>query len=129
MNQSIRSRFTDQLVLRYLVIIMILTSSILFTIIPIVQALRGSFYDWNPLRGRFVFIGLANYAEALQSKLFWSTMWHNVIYTTIVVAFRVTLGLAFALAIYAVPKFKEFFRTVYFIPIVCPLSAITLVWL
>jgi multiple sugar transport system permease protein len=129
MNQSIRSRFTDQLAIRYLVVIMILTSSILFAVIPIVQALRGSFYDWNPLRGRFVFIGFANYVEALQSKLFWSAMWHNVIYTTIVVAFRVTLGLAFALAIYAIPKFKEFFRTVYFIPIVCPLSAIALVWL
>jgi multiple sugar transport system permease protein len=129
MKSATHPMFSDQLAIRSLVILMILTSSVLFTIIPISQALRGSFYDWNPLRSRFLFVGFANYIEALRSKLFWSAMLNNVVFTTIVVAFRVSLGLGLAIAIYSIPKFKELFRTVYFIPIVCPLSAIALVWL
>ena len=130
MKQSVRTLWSsDQCIMRFLVVGMIAASSILFTIIPIAQALRGSFYDWNPLRGQFSYIGLANYVEALHSKLFWSSMLNNLIFTTVVVFFRVLFGLSLAVAIYSIPKFKEFFRTIYFIPIVCPLSAIALVWL
>lgn len=129
MKQAVKVVWSEQYVMRIVVITMIIASSLLFTIIPIGQALRGSFYDWNPLRKQFSYIGLENYTEALHSKLFWSAMLNNVVYTTIVVVFRVALGLALALAIHAIPKFKEFFRTVYFVPIVCPLVAIALVWL
>jgi multiple sugar transport system permease protein len=121
--------WSDQHLIRFLAIGMILASSIMFTIVPIGQALRGSFYDWDPLRGRFFFIGWENYVEALHSKLFWSAMWNNVLFTTIVAVFRVIFGLSLALAIHSILKFKEFFRTIYFIPIVCPLVAIALVWL
>lgn len=93
------------------------------------MALIGSFYQWNPLRLQFNFLGLDNWKKVFTSKLFWSSMWHTVVFALAAVAFRVVLGLAAAHALYSRSiKHKSFYRTLYYLPTITPMVAVAFVW-
>ncbi|WP_289129719.1 carbohydrate ABC transporter permease [uncultured Clostridium sp.] len=120
---------SSEVVLRNSVVGVMSIFYIVFLIVPIIIALVGSFHQWNPLNGIFNFIGLENYTEVFKSKLFWTSMWNTVIFSAIVIIFRVGLGLAIACAIHSkLVKYKSFFRTVFYMPVVTSLVAVAFVW-
>lgn len=100
-----------------------------FLIIPIGVALVGSFYKWNPLKGVFKFVGMKNYIKVFHNDLFWSSLVNTISFSTIVIIFRVALGLGIALAIYSkLIKYKTFYRAIFYMPVVTPLVAVAYVW-
>lgn len=100
-----------------------------FVIVPIGVAFAGSFYKWNPLKGIFRFIGVQNYIKVFQNQLFWSALANTLIFSAVVIAFRVALGLGLALALYSkIIKYKTFFRAIFYMPVVTPLVAVAYVW-
>lgn len=102
---------------------------ICFLIIPIGVAFVGSFYKWNPLKGIFKFVGMKNYIKVFQNDLFWSSLINTISFSTIVIIFRVVLGLGIALAIYSnLIKYKTFYRAIFYMPVVTPLVAVAYVW-
>lgn len=63
------------------------------------------------------------------SKLFGKSMFNTVIFSVVVIVFRVGLGLGIAYAIYStLIKHKSFFRAVYYMPVVTPMVAVAFVW-
>ncbi len=63
------------------------------------------------------------------SKLFGKSMFNTVIFSVVVIVFRVGLGLGIAYAIYStLIKHKRFFRAVYYMPVVTPMVAVAFVW-
>lgn len=126
-KNNLRSR--SEVVLRNSVVGIMSIFYIVFLIVPIIIALVGSFHQWNPLTGIFKFIGIENYIEVFKSKLFWTSMWNTVIFSAVVIIFRVGLGLAIACAIHSkLVKYKSFFRTVFYMPVVTSLVAVSFVW-
>lgn len=101
---------------------------ILFMIIPILYALAGSFCDWNPMIGKMDFVGLENYKTILASSAFRKALVNTLVFTLVVTFFRVALGMILAVVVDSLKWFKSFFRTVYFLPVVASLVAISLVW-
>ena len=56
-------------------------------------------------------LGLENYKQVFTSKLFGKSMFNTVIFSVVVIVFRVGLGLGIAYAIYStLIKNKSFFR-------------------
>ena len=56
-------------------------------------------------------------------------MLNTLIFSVVVIFFRVGLGLAIAYAIYStLVKHKSFFRAVYYMPVVTPMVAVAFVW-
>ena len=56
-------------------------------------------------------------------------MFNTVIFSVVVIVFRVGLGLGIAYAIYStLIKHKSFFRAVYYMPVVTPMVAVAFVW-
>jgi multiple sugar transport system permease protein len=52
---------------------------VLFIIGPAIYGLVMSFFDTSLVKpGLSTFAGLGNYAEALQSADFWSSLWHTI---------------------------------------------------
>ncbi len=101
----------------------------LFLIIPIGIAFAGSFHEWNPLSGTYRFLGFENYKEVFTSALFGKSMLNTLIFSVVVIIFRVGLGLGIAYAIYSsLVKYKSFFRAVYYMPVVTPMVAVAFVW-
>lgn len=119
----------SEVVLRNIVVTALVVFNICFVIVPIIMALVGSFHEWNPLNGKFNFIGLENYKGVLTSNLFWSSVKNTIIFAGGAVLFRVILGLGIANLLYSsLVKCKSFFRAVFYMPTVAPLIAVAFVW-
>ena len=115
--------------LRNIVVTGIVVFYVIFLIIPIIIALIGSFHQWNPLTGIFNFIGLENYKEIFSSNLFWRSILNTGIFSAVVILFRVVLGIGIAYALFSkLVKYKTFFRTIFYMPVVTPLIAVAYVW-
>jgi multiple sugar transport system permease protein len=59
---------------------------------------------------------------------FWLSLEHTVQFTALSTPILVGLGLAFALALYGLRTATGFYRAVFFLPYILPVSAVTLIW-
>lgn len=126
-SHSLQSR--SEIILRNIVVLVMSVYFIIFLIVPIIIAFAGSFHDWNPLSGTYDFLGLDNYIEVFTSGLFGTSMLNTLIFSVVVIVFRVGLGLGIAYAIYStLVKHKSFFRAIYYMPVVTPMVAVAFVW-
>lgn len=102
------------------VYLFILPGSVLFltwTIYPLVTAFVRSFYHWNLLADS-QFIGFENYQRALGDPVFWQALRNVVLYAAIGVPAQMILGLGVALLLDQQVRFRAFFRTVFYLPVV-----------
>ena len=119
----------SEIILRNIVVTVMVIYFTIFLVVPIGIAFAGSFHEWNPLSGTYNFLGLDNYIEVFTSGLFGKSMLNTLIFSVVVIFFRVGLGLAIAYAIYStLVKHKSFFRAVYYMPVVTPMVAVAFVW-
>lgn len=126
-RKSLQSK--SEVALRNIVVVSLIIFNVIFLVLPIGMAFVGSFHQWNPLKGTFNYLGLENYKNVFTSNLFWRSMANTVIFTVVAVTFRVILGLAIAYALYsALIKYKNFYRTIFYMPTVTPLIAVAFVW-
>jgi multiple sugar transport system permease protein len=88
-----------------------------WTIYPLIDAFVMSFYHWNLLE-KSAFIGLDNYRRALNDPIFWQALRNVLMYTVIGVPGQMILGLAVALLLDQSIRFRAFFRTLFYLPVV-----------
>ena len=119
----------SEILLRNLTVTGMIIFYVVFLLVPIGIAFAGSFQEWNPLSGIYRFTGIENYVNVFTSALFGKAMLNTLIFSVVVIFFRVGLGLAIAVAIYStLVKHKSFFRAVYYMPVVTPMVAVAFVW-
>ena len=81
--------------------------------------------DWNNLR----FVGLHNYIDLLQTPLFWKSLGNTFYFVLVGVPLSIGASLGAALLLHApVTRFRAFFRTVLFAPVVTTLVAVAVIW-
>ena len=99
-----------------------------FAILPILGSLYLSLYQFEALR-LVKFVGLGNYSYAFSRDPTFLITLRNTAYFAFV---SVPLGMAGALfiaqLIYTRPRLKGLFRSTYFLPVVTPIIAVTIVW-
>ena len=100
---------------------------IVFRLVPILLSFIVSFFDWTVL-GPGKFIALQNYAKMIHDAEFWQSMINTFWLVIIVVPISLVLSLFFANLLNGIKKVKSFFRSVYFIPTVTSMVAISIVW-
>ena len=102
---------------------------LLFVIGPALYGLLMSFFGTSLVRpGLGTFAGLRNYAEALGSSDFWSSLWHTVWFTILTTPPLVVIGFVFALLAERVSRGKWFFRLAFFAPYILPSAVMALIW-
>jgi multiple sugar transport system permease protein len=75
------------------------------------------------------FVGAANYAELLRSPLFWKALTNTLYFSFVAVPLTVLVALVAALLLNAkLTRFKAFFRTIYFAPVVTTIVAVAVVF-
>jgi multiple sugar transport system permease protein len=101
---------------------------LLFTLYPMVASLYYSFTEFH-IKKAPIWIGLQNYSELLNDKLFWTAL-YNTVYL-VIVGVPLTLFLSFLCALLLNLKVRgqAFYRVVYFLPSIVPTVASTLLWL
>ena len=105
----------------------------LFFFVPAVASLVLSLSDFDiyaiATPGAVRFVGLRNYAELLRNPLFWTALGNTLYFVLVGGPLSVGVSLAAALALDApLVRFKTFFRTVYFAPVVTTLVAVAVIW-
>ena len=104
-----------------------------FFFIPVIAGLALSLTDFDlytigdPRNLRFV--GAENYADLFRSDLFWTAFANTMYFALVGGPLTVAVSLAAALLVNAkLTRFKSFFRTVYFVPVVTTLVAVAIVF-
>jgi multiple sugar transport system permease protein len=103
---------------------------LLFIIGPALYGLLMSFFDTSLVKsGLGSFAGFGNYAEALQSRDFWSSLWHTVWFTILTTPPLVVLSFVFALLADRARYGRWFFRLAFFMPYILPSAVVALIWI
>ncbi len=115
--------------LRNLTVGAIMAFIVVLLIFPIITAIWGSLHDWNPLNGKFDWIGTDNYIELFADPVLAQTTINTVLFVTCSIVGRVVLGLAIAYALFSrLTRFKSFFRVVFYMPTITATVAVAYVW-
>ncbi|MBI2846014.1 MAG: sugar ABC transporter permease [Chloroflexi bacterium] len=101
----------------------------LFVLLPMVYSLRISFFDWNPvLPERSIFLGLSNYARAIQDPIFQRAVINTLSYAAITVPAQIAIGLFVALLLDQPLRGQTFFRGAYYLPVITSWVIVTLIF-
>ena len=105
----------------------------IFFFVPAIAAFVISFTDFDIYslgdlqNARFV--GFKNYIQLFEDALFWKAMQNTFYYVLVGGPLSVALSLGMAILVNSkLARFKGFFRTVYFVPVVTTLVAVAVVW-
>lgn len=96
--------------------------------LPALYSAYISFTDWNIVSTNIDHVGWANYNRMLADDVFKQTLVNTFKY--VIVGLPVGLGLSFFIAYYLnkIKKYYGFFRTIYFIPFMTSMVAVSWVW-
>jgi len=111
----------------YLFLLPALGGILVFILGPVVAAIALSFTKWDLLTPA-KFIGLSNYQELIQDPMFRKVMLNTLIFTGASAPLSLILSLGLALALNQKIKGIVVFRTIYFLPVVSSMVAVSLVW-
>ena len=104
-----------------------------FFFLPVLAALALSITDFDiyalaDLRNLRL-VGLRNYVELLQRPLFWQALGNTLYFVVVGVPLSIAISLGSALLLHSrAARFKGFFRTALFAPVVTTLVAAAVVW-
>lgn len=101
----------------------------IFMIVPIVGALYFSVSDWSGILGTKIdFVGLSNYKAVFKDASFIISLKNMMRMVFFSVLFHTPIALVLAVLINTKCRGYRFFKVIYFVPTIFPLTAIGLLW-
>ena len=105
----------------------------LFFLLPVIAALALSVTDYDLYALADIrnlrFVALQNYWSLLQRPLFWSALGHTVYFVVVGVPLSLIASLGAAMLLNSpLARFKPFFRTALFAPVVTTVVAVAVIW-
>lgn len=98
-----------------------------FIIIPLIASFSLSFCKWDLLND-IQFVGFENYKTLFKEPTFFKILLNTVIFAISTSIFAVIIPLILACILNSKIKFKEFFKTIYFLPFITPMIAVGIAW-
>jgi multiple sugar transport system permease protein len=99
-----------------------------FIIVPMMMAIRLSFFHMESFVSTEKFVGLANYVRIFHEPSFWNALKNGFIYCLFSIALQVSLGIGFALVLNESFKGKSFVRGLTLLPYILPTVVVALTW-
>lgn len=109
-----------------LFVILPIIGFILFSLIPLVYSVYAAFTNWNGL-GQMDFVGLRNFEKLFHDQYFYKTI-YNTLFLMLGIPLGLILSFMLASALSRGIKGTTIFRTVYYIPVISSLAAISILW-
>ncbi|NUU60088.1 ABC transporter permease [Bacillus sp. FJAT-27264] len=117
---------------RYLFIYIVLGIPLLYFLstrmLPIFYAFNVSVREWNLLSSEKPFVGFENFSTIFSDEIFSKSILNTFKFVLIGVPGQLIAGLAVALLLQSIYRFRGFFRTIYFIPYVTSIVAVSWVF-
>jgi multiple sugar transport system permease protein len=113
----------------YLGLLPILLLYLFLRVIPLIQALGLSFYNWNMINAYKPFVGLANYFKLVHDSVFQIAIKNTLIFAF----FSVTIGIILALGLAVIlnrsnMKSAGIYQVIYFLPVITPMVPVAIIW-
>jgi ABC-type sugar transport system permease subunit len=99
----------------------------IFLIYPMIYSFYLSFFDWN-LVGPKIFVGLKNFINLLSDIRFLNSYKVTIYFTFLSLLIIMILSFFLALSFTANIKFKNILQSMVFLPVICTMVAIAIVW-
>jgi len=102
----------------------------IFVFGPILASLVMMFFEWNgfgPITGA-KWVGLQNVTELFRDEKFLGSFRNTFLYAVVVVVSGVVFGLLLALVLNGVNRFIGLVRATYYLPVMLPITAMSLLW-
>jgi raffinose/stachyose/melibiose transport system permease protein len=111
----------------YLFLLPALLFYVTFRLYPYVQTFWFGLNDWNGVSPP-KFIGLGNYAEALQDPYFWRAGYQTLAFMAIDITLPLAVALCLAILVSEVTRGRTFFRVALFTPYVLSAAVVSVMW-
>ena len=126
-KKSVLQKINEQKI-SYLFIALPATLFFIFQLAPVFISFFWSFTQYDVVHPA-KFIGLANYKNILfHDPLFWKAIRNTIVYVIGVVPIGICFSLILAVAIDQKIKFKNFFKSIFFLPTVTAIIAVSVIW-
>ncbi len=90
-----------------------------FTVYPIIKLFIMSFCNWDfTSMQQQEFIGLQNYKDVFNDKLFWTSFTNTIVYTLVTVPAQMIIGLFVAVLVNSIKRFRVTFRVINYLPVI-----------
>jgi raffinose/stachyose/melibiose transport system permease protein len=105
----------------------ILILNLIVIVIPTIFSIYIAFTEWSGY-GQPVVIGLANFQELFQDKVFFKALGNNLIWTGLFLTVPIFMGLTGAYLLAGIKRGQIFYRLIFFIPYVISSVVNTQIW-
>jgi raffinose/stachyose/melibiose transport system permease protein len=112
-------------------VLFLIPGILLFTLavlIPFVMGTRYSFTSWDGVSRKLTYIGWENYVHAFQDTDIWAALGNTFKYAFILMILVNVLSLLLALLLDSYLKFKNLFRTIFFLPSILSVVLSGFIW-
>jgi multiple sugar transport system permease protein len=100
---------------------------LVFSVGPVIASAGISLLDWNLLNPP-QWVGIGNYARLLTDQEFWSSLRVTLFYTLGMLPLSIIPALILAVALNQPIRGRTIYRTIFFLPVVSSLIAVSLLW-
>jgi ABC-type sugar transport system permease subunit len=101
---------------------------VVFVAYPIVQSAWMSLHNWSYLQSTQPFVGLQNYIDLSKDPRFWNALGNTAIFSAVTVPLQIVIGMLLAIRFARSNLFGNFFRSVYFFPVISAFATMAIVW-
>jgi len=98
-----------------------------FHVLPIFYSLAISFYRWD-LIGEAEWVGLDNFARLFDDPMFYKSLVNTFYYAIVSVPLSIACSMSIALLLNNPISGIGIYRTIYFLPVITSLNAVSIVW-
>jgi ABC-type sugar transport system permease subunit len=101
---------------------------IVFVAYPIVQSAWMSLHNWSYLQSTQPFVGLQNYIDLGKDPRFWNALGNTAVFSAVTVPLQIVIGMLLAIRFARSNLLGNFFRSVYFFPVISAFATMAIVW-
>jgi multiple sugar transport system permease protein len=123
----LRGRAANEAMWGYLMISPVIILLLIFSYITLVASLGISFTDWHVLSPP-EWVGFSNYINIFQDPLFLKGLWNTARYVLMSIPIGQSLAFILAIILNSQIRFRNFFRLIFFLPVLTMPVAIAVVW-
>lgn len=117
---------------RKTIILFLLPAFIIYVglaVIPIIQSVRFSFFEWNGVSGSpLTFVGFRNFVTIFQSDAFYYALKNALIFAVLNLLIQIPLGYFLAYLLSDFCKGYRFFKAIFFASVILPMTATALLF-
>jgi multiple sugar transport system permease protein len=111
----------------YIILIPAALSIALWKYVPLIRGSYMAFFDYKII-GDSTFVLVDNFADLLYNPEWWSALWNSIRYSLLTISLTFLPPIILAIFLQEVPRFKIFFRTLYYLPAVVTGLVTMLLW-